>query len=310
MELALNGITPLDVITLLGFAPLVQSAGVSVNPLQTTAQQQPWNTSTTNPSKKKKKSSGKGKSGGSSGVNPNIVDKQNKSNSSQRKRKNPQQPDIPSKRRKSERDLSDPKDRIVPLSNRAVKEKFALPTLPVRDGSLNQDGKLETAPLGGPYGLAEWILRSMDDDEGRARLLKYGLKNAEQAWCALRVLLCFLGSVSVDDLAYLTRGLTLRQLNDIFTSPLENCRHLPVEVFKTSEEDAQTLIKATKSFRLKMLTPKWSIQHKAYQARVKRTLDALTKKDSMSVTITTEGGDDNDNDVGESDVMDVDGKNS
>jgi len=200
-------------------------------------------------------------------------------------------------------DYTDPKNRLVPLSNRAVKEKFALSTLPVRDGSLTLEGKIDKRPQGGPYGLAEWILKCMDSDTGKTLLKVYGFEDADQTWSALRVLFCYIGSLSVDDLAYLTRGLTHTQLNLIFTSSALRCR-AAIPTFKVSEDDGNTMLKALKSFKLKMLTPKWLVQNRLYNERVKRTLESKQKKDSMSITLISEDMGD-ENDLGDSELMDT-----
>jgi hypothetical protein len=188
------------------------------------------------------------------------VSGQNKDpNSSSRKRKLNSPTTSFSKKKKVEVDYQDPRNRVVTVPNRQLKEKFALNTCPVRDGLRNEKGEVVTKPRGGPYGLAEWVLESLQSKKGNALMQKI-FQSSDNCYGALRALVSFIGTVDYDAMIYLLRSIPVEEINRIFNASIENGFKVLEEIFKIDPKEMDPLkcskIKRSQHFQRAYFTSK------------------------------------------------------
>jgi len=254
-------ITPKEVFEILGYSFGITQTTTSPNS-QSTDNQLIRKTQTSKVSSQKRtKKKGTGVS--NQPDTRNVKQNNNDSNSSSKKRKN-SQPTVSaiSKKKRQDGHLT-PKERVIPLNNQEVKEKYSLSSCPTSEGLRDGAGKVIEQPQGGPYGLAEWILRSLDTEKGKALLLKRGFKTLDSPYSILRVLFCFIGANSPEDLAHLSRAMPGEQIDKVFSTPFNEGLEYLKTLFEFSSEDLEVL-NGYSSFRKSSFKTAWSKAHSNY----------------------------------------------
>lgn len=286
-DLAIDeGITPQEVFFILGY-----SFGIEPTksfPVEKAPENQ--ETRSSNPkrnSSKKRKSSGKG---GENQPVPTTVKENKKDSSFSGKRKESlleSQPD--SKRQR--RDQPKAKSRVIFVDNKGLKEKYSLDSCPVAEGLRSLDGKsVIEPPRGGPVGLMEWILKALAEGKGRTLLQSRGVKELDDALSILRVLCCFIGANSPEDLAYILRSESANRINAIFKAKFDTGCELLISGFKLSQTDVDTL-RSYSSFRKGSFSEAWqrarSLHSRVSSEQAKRRLDKEKSKSNSNVGVTS-----------------------
>jgi len=131
--------------------------------------------------------------------------------------------------------------------------------------------------------LAEWLIRTMSTEKGKT-LLKYkGLSSKLHAQSILRVLFCYIGGNSHEDLAFLCRAMPGVEIDEVFKAGFEDGLKLLQTIFQLSDADA-ILLRDYTSFRKSDFAKHWRAAYKSHGVMAERQLALRLKanKDKLN----------------------------
>jgi hypothetical protein len=153
-------------------------------------------------------------------------------------RKRSLEPTLPRAKRSKQGSYVDPITRVIPVPDYSRKVKFSMPSLPVRNGSRDEHGKVKEAPLGGPYGLAEWLVDVIFfSKKNKVLLERKNFTSMDEALKTLKVLCVFIGLKSLPDLAYLVRVLDPKSFKQILAVEVSEGFPIIEKLFKVNLVD-------------------------------------------------------------------------